>query len=163
MEISAWTVLLQCVNFLIFAYVIVRFGMGPVMNQLDARRKAIQKEIDDADTIKKDALQLQKDYELKMKEAQEASAEFIANAVTHGENMKKDILGEANSSAARIKQRAEKEAVSMKETALREINAQIGDLAVSIAGKLLQDSLDSDTQQKMVVSFIEKVESGDVR
>ena len=163
MEISAWTIFFQVVNFVLFAFILTKFALAPVIKILDDRRESIQKDLDTAKALKEEAVEDKKKYDLQMKEYQLQAAELIANASTHAETVKKEIITEATSSAAQIKERAEREASSIKEKTLREINAQIGELAVGIAGKLLEDSLDKESHNKMIVSFIEKVESGDVR
>lgn len=163
MEISVWTVVFQVANFVLFAIIMVKFVLGPVVKILDERHSDIKKNIDDSQVLKNEAEENKKEYELKMKEYQTQAAELIANASEHAENLKKEIVASANVSATQIKERAEREATSIKEKTLREINSQIGELAVGIAGKLLESSLDKESHDKMLVSFIEKVEAGDVR
>ena len=163
MEISVWTVVFQIVNFVLFAVIMVKFALGPVIKILDDRQNEIKKNIDDAKALKDEAEESKKQYDLQMKEYQTQAAELIANASEHAENLKKEIIASANVSATQTKERAEREATSIKEKTLREINSQIGELAVGIAGKLLESSLDKETHGKMLVSFIEKVEAGDVR
>ena len=163
MEISVWTVVFQIMNFALFAFIMVKFALGPVMKILDERQGNIKKNIDEAQALKDEAEENRKKYDLQMKEYQVQAAELIANASNHAETLKKEIVDSANLSATQIKERAERESDSLKEKTLRDINAQIGELAVGIAGKLLEDSLDKETHSKLLVSFIEKVEAGDVR
>lgn len=156
------TIVLQVVNFLLFAGVLIKFGFKPVINQIDARREQVRDTLAKAESVEKEAAQLKGEYEKKLQNVESQVSELINNAMQHGETMKREILDQAHENACRLKERAEGEISIMKENAYSEIGSHIGDMAVSVAAKLLEESLDSSTQKKLVDDFIKKVESGDV-
>lgn len=162
MEPSAPTVLIQLVNFAVFAVIVYMFVLKPVGKALDDRKGQIRKDLDDAEQRKIEAADLKQQFELSLKEANETSADIISNAVATAENMKSSIVSEAQTSAKREKEKAQENIEQLREKALQEINSHVGSLAVQIAGKLLEDSLDKETQRKLVAGFVKKVESGNV-
>lgn len=163
MELQVNTIVIQCINFVLFAVIMYFFLFKPLQKVLAERREKISKDFDEAKAAKSDAEKLRKEYEEKLKQTSEESADIIANAVTAAETMKSDIIAEAHSAAERIKAKSEAEIADMKNKAYLEMNHEMGSLAVSLAGKLLESSLDENSHRAIVETFTAKVESGDVR
>ena len=105
MEISIPTFVIQIINFVLFALVLIVFLLKPLQKVIDERRKKIENDFEEAKEAKETAMQIQKDYEAKLKETNITSAEIIANAVTSAENTKKEIIAEANAHADRLRKR----------------------------------------------------------
>ncbi len=162
MEVSLMTLIIQIVNFLLFATVIVKFGVGPIMKVLDTRRAFVEKELTDASEAVASGRRYEAEYEDKLRAAGEKSADIVRNAVAQAENLKKEIINDAHLSAQKIKERNLEEMELMKQDAYKELSAHVGDLAVALASKLIETSLDSETHSKMVMNFADKVESGNV-
>ena len=163
MEISVPTFVIQIINFVLFALVLIVFLLKPLQRVIDERRKKIENDFEEAKEAKESAMQIKKDYEDKLKETNITSAEIIANAVTSAENTKKEIIAEANAHADRLRKRILIEAEDMKKRTYQDINKEIGSLAVSMASKILETSLEAPVHSELIEKFASKVESGNVR
>lgn len=163
MEISIPTFVIQIINFSLFALVLIVFLLKPLQKVIDERRKKIENDFEEAKEAKESAIQIKKDYEAKLKEADITTAEIIANAATSAENTKKEIIAEANAQADRLRKRTELETEDMKKRAYQDINKEIGSLAVTMASKILETSLEAPVHSELIEKFASKVESGNVR
>ena len=163
MEISIPTFVIQIINFALFAVVLIVFLLKPLQKVIDERRNKIENDFEEAREAKEEAIQIKKDYEAKLKETNITTAEIIANAVTSAENTKKEIIAEANAQADRLRKRTEIETEDMKKRVYQDINKEIGSLAVSMASKILENSLEAPVHSELVEKFASKVESGYVR
>ncbi len=163
MEISIPTFVIQIINFSLFALVLIVFLLKPLQKVIDERRRKIENDFEEAKEAKESAIQIKKDYEAKLKEADITTAEIIANAATSAENTKKEIIAEANAQADRLRKRTELETEDMKKRAYQDINKEIGSLAVTMASKILETSLEAPVHSELIEKFASKVESGNVR
>lgn len=158
MEINA-TILFQILNFAIFFFVISRFFIKPVKAILEKRQAQIKQEFDDVESLKAQALDLKEDYESKLRNAKSEAQEIVSNAVSYGEMTKNNIINEARDEAMREKERAAEEIRLQQDKAQKELRVQTAELAISIAGKVLKETVDSETQGKTIEEFVRKVGS----
>ncbi len=163
MDLNMPTVAVQIGNFIVFAVILYYFLFRNLDKALQERQSLIAKELDDAKKANEDAQAQKKKYEESLKNIEIDSADIISHASDLAEKMRKSIIDEANAVADRIREKNEAEIADLKEKAYREINKEVGDLAVALAGKLLESSLDANTHKFLINNFAKKVESGDVR
>ena len=156
MEINA-TFLGQAVAFLIFVVCCMKWVWPPLMNVLEKRQKEIADGLAAADKAKKN-LEL----------AKTSSAEALRNAKIEAQK----IIDEANKQRSLILDKAEQEANEAKQRILENAETQIEseynkarealraeaiNLAVAGAEKILNQKVDSKSDQEMVKKIIESL------
>ncbi|MHC9543869.1 MAG: F0F1 ATP synthase subunit B [Vulcanimicrobiota bacterium] len=160
MDPNAATIVIQIINFLIFAAIITKFIYRPVLLVLDNRKAGIEKEREEAENLKASAMSLKDEYEQKLREARRAAQDLINEATRSAEVVKNDIVSEARREAQREKERAAEEMRSEQEKAQKEMRSSIADLSVALADKVLKETIDQTSQKRIMEEFIRKVESG---
>jgi len=160
MDLNIATVLVQLFNFSIFVFVIARFLYKPLVAVLNERKAQIEKNIEEAEQAKAEAKALRDEYDAKMREARKEAQEVIKNATVSAEAMKEEIIGDARKEAQRQKDRALEEISLERERAEKELRGQVASLSVAVAEKILKETIDSDSQSKLMAEFVRKVESG---
>jgi len=160
MDPNPATIVIQIINFLIFAAIIAKFIYRPVVSVLDNRKAGVEKEREEAESLKASAQGLKDEYEQKLRDARKEAQELINEATRSAEAVKNEIVGEAKRNAQREKERAAEEIQSEREKAQKEMRSSITDLSVAIAGKVLKETLDQSSQKRIMEEFIRKVESG---
>lgn len=159
MDLSLGTILIQIVNFIIFIVIVAKLFLRPIKKVLDQREAQIKKDINDAEALKASATNLMEEYERKIGIAKAEAQDIVKNAIASGEMMKNDIINEAKAEARRERERAEEELRISREKAEKALRAQIADLAVSVASKVLKETLDQESQERLIKEFVRKVES----
>lgn len=162
MDLSFATIIIQIINFFIFFFIISKFLYGPVIKMLDERKAMVEREFDDAESIKAGAMSLKEEYEAKIRDAKKEAQDILKDAMSKAEISKNEIINEARKSAERERERAQEEIALEKEKTLKELNVYVADLAVSVAGKVLKSTLDDESQNRLMKEFVRKVESGNV-
>jgi F-type H+-transporting ATPase subunit b len=71
--------------------------------------------------------------------------------------MKEEIIGAAHTEADRLVTHARDEVVREKQRAMVELRAQVADLALEAAGKILRHSVDDRAHRELVSDFINQV------
>lgn len=149
--------LFQVLNFLLLLYLLNRFLFRRVRAQLDERQARISKGLEDAETARRDRELARAEREAAVSEARKEAAEMIARANKIAEDTRREILDAARAEAEKVTQRATEEITAEKERAMAELRAQVADLALEAAGKLVKREMDGPTQRRLVTEFLAEV------
>ena len=162
MELTQITVIAQIFNFFLFMFIISKLFLRPVKKILDQRAGQIRQDIEEAETLKTKAGALREEYENKLRDANAEAQEIYRNAVASGESVKNEVISVAKAEARHERERAEEEIKISIEKAEKELRAHVADLAITVADKVLKETLDRKSHDKLLAEFVRKVESQDV-
>lgn len=155
--VNFWTALLTLGNFLLVLYVGKKFLYGPVLKMIADRQAEIDTMYKDADTAKADALAMKESYQQKLTDAQATSDRIVNEAVVRAQNREEDILRKANADAAGILDKAAADIAQEKKKAINDAKNEISGLALAIAGKVVEKSLEDSDQSILIDRFIEEL------
>jgi F-type H+-transporting ATPase subunit b len=147
----------QILNFLLLLYLLNRFMFKPLMARMDERSTKIEKGLEDAEAAARDRELARAEREAAVSEARKEAAEMIARANKIAEDTRNEILGDARTEAEKVTTRAREEINAEKERAMSELRAQVADLALIAAGKLVRSEMDGATQRRLVEEFLAEV------
>ena len=147
----------QILNFLLLLYLLNRFMFKPLMARMDERSTKIEQGLEDAETAARDRELARAEREAAVSEARKEAAEMIARANKIAEDTRNEILGDARTEAEKVTTRAREEINAEKERAMAELRAQVADLALVAAGKLVRSEMDGATQRRLVEEFLAEV------
>ncbi|WFA08156.1 F0F1 ATP synthase subunit B [Tissierella sp. Yu-01] len=151
------SMIITAITLVILYVVYKKFLYVPVNMYLQERRNLIQSEINDAKSLKEQAIAIKQEQEAYISEAQRQAQEIIENSRKFGEEMKENILLEAKKEAREIIVKAQKEVEKQKKDALEEIKLQSVDIAVLIASKIMEEQISVDKQNYLIDKFIDEV------
>ena len=96
--------LIQCINFAILLFIIVKFGKKPFTEYLKNRHDTVKERIEEAERLLKDAQEAKALYVGKLSKLPEEIEAFRALALKEAETERTKILAEAEELAARIRE-----------------------------------------------------------
>lgn len=151
MVILTWT------TFFALLFILQKFAWKPILKALDDREKSIKDAIENADKVKAELAQMDQKREQIFAEAN-AKAKAMLDEARRG----------AVEAAHVIQEKAKEEAKILLENALRDIKeekelaqAQLrrdsARIAVALAGKLIQENLDNDKNQRLINQTINEI------
>ena len=155
--IVPWTLIAQLLNLFLQMFLIKKFLFKPIRNVLQKRKELADAQIEEATKAKDEALAMKSEYEKNLSEAREKAGDILATAQKSATKQSEDILREANEQAVAIKAKAEKDIAQEKRKAVNEIKDEIGDMALEIAGKVIERELSAKDHEKLIDEFIDKV------
>ncbi len=130
----------------------------PVLNKtLEARQAAIAGELETAENAKVEAESLLRDYRQQVAGAKDEASKILADARDAGEAVKGDIIARAEGEAQQIKTRASDEIAAERERAVAGLRRQVADLSLVVAAKVVESTLDADTQRDLVDRYIDEL------
>ncbi len=159
-SIDVWTIIMQWGNLLILMWLFKKFLFKPVMAILDARNDEIKNIYDEAEAVKKDAEELKNEYDSKLNGARDEAEEIVKFAVKNAKISSDEIISDAQSRAASIVERANEKILIERKKAVNEAKNELSDMALTIAGKVIERQINSDDDKRMIEKFIEEL--GDV-
>ena len=158
--INIWTALFVLLNFLLLFFVAKKFLFKPVKDMIDSRQKEIDDLYAEAENAKANAEAMEADYKTRLAKAQETSDTLVKEAMARGKNREEEIIRQANLEADAIREKASADIAREKKKALNDAKDEISAIALEIASKVVEETLDADRQQKLVDSFLEELGDG---
>lgn len=148
----------QIVNFLLLLYLLNRFLFKRVFALIDERQARISKGLEDAEAAARDRELARAERDAALAEARKEAAEMLARANKIADDTRNEILASAKADAEQVTERAREEINAEKERAMAELRAEVADLALAAAGKLVRREMDTETQRSLVEEFLAEVE-----
>ena len=155
--VNPWTALFILLNTLTIFFVAKKFLFKPVMKIISDRQKEIDDLYADAGAAKEQARQLQESYQQKLNAAQETSDRIVKEAVARGQSREDQIIRDANAQAAAIMDKASRDIAQEKKKAINDAKNEISDLAMAIAGKVVERELKQADQADLIDGFIREL------
>ena len=148
------TLIAQICNLFITLFVFKKLFWNKVLDILDQRRTAADKEITDAQNAKAEAMTIKATYEENMRQSKAKADALLVNAQQTAALRGEEIIQEAQRAAVQIKQKAEADIAQEKKKAVNDAKNEISEMALAIAGKVVGRELNAADQASLVDSFI---------
>jgi F-type H+-transporting ATPase subunit b len=140
-----WTV----ITFLLLLAILWRFAWNPILGALDARERAIQKTIEDAERLQSEAQALLEEHAKRLAEAREERNKIIDEARQAGEHLKTEVLEKARREADQVLVRVHRQIELETEEAILTIRDQAAELAIKVAERVIERSLTGEDHRRM--------------
>ena len=154
------TLIAQICNLFLQLFVFKKFFWDKILNILDQRRAAADKEITDAQAAHAEADAIKATYEQNMKEAKEKAEGILMSAQKTATLRSEEIINQAQATAAQIKSKASADIEMEKKKAINDAKNEISGLAMAIAGKVVERELNAADQSDLIDRFIEELGDG---
>lgn len=145
--------------FLLLLLILWRFGWGMMIDALDRRDKAIRGAVEQAKQERLDAERLLAEAKEQLARARRDAADAIAQAQGEAQREKQKIVDSAREEYDKIVARGREQIQSETKAALAQVRGVVANLALDVAGKLLQRSIDSPAQRSLAEQFVAEVEA----
>jgi F-type H+-transporting ATPase subunit b len=141
----------------LFALVLGKFGWGPLLRAIEEREKGIRGAVEGAQKAQAEALALIAQQKEILQQARREREEMIKQAVGEAQQMRSELMAQARADSEQLLQRAKEQIERDTRAALQKLRAEVADLAVAAAGKIVASSLTPEAQRKLVEEFIQKL------
>lgn len=158
-EASSWRAIydpiMKWVNFGILAFLLYKYGKGPVKKFIGDQKRAIEEQMSSLESqLKAESLKLE--AENRKLEELDSYLEDLKNRILElGRREKEEILNDARRQAQIILQKAEAEANAMVHTAREQIRLELVEKAIAICERELKKALTIREQLSFLDRFIE--------
>ena len=141
---------------IVFAFM-AKWVIPRVNTILEERRQKIQGDLEQAEKTRKEADKQLVDYREQLSGAKDEANQIIEEARKTAEAMRKEMAAKAEEESKEIVARAQEEIRAERDRVFQELKAQVGELSVQLAGRMVGESLDKDRQLRLVDDYIEEL------
>jgi len=145
------------ISFLILMVILYKYALPAITGILDARQEKIKGDIDQAEKLRGDAEKLKGEYQKKVIKAEEEAEGKIQAAVVKAKEISDGIVKESHQAAADNRAKAQLGIDIERKKALAEIRNQVVDLTILSSSRLIQQSIQRGTAEKLVDDVIKGV------
>lgn len=154
---SITDVIFPALNFLIYAFIIVKYALPAVRSFLKNRREEVIATMTQASAKKAAAQALVDEYKTKLAAVDREVQSLQATLRDEGERDKAKLLGDADAMAAKIKEDARILADQEVKIARQKIREEMALQAEATARALLQRNLSVEDQNRLADEFIQSI------
>lgn len=148
---------IQLAAFLVLLVVGSKIAWKPITEGLNAREDKIRESLDQAEKAQKELAQIQETSATLKAEAETEAKNIISSARETASKLAKDLEDKAKNEAQVTRDNALKDIENARTAALVSLKEQSADLAITLAGKLIGENLDSDKNRALTQDFIGKL------
>jgi F-type H+-transporting ATPase subunit b len=148
---------LRVVNFIIFAGIIYKFAGKKIAEIFGGRRKQIETQLADLAERREDAEKKLAEVEKNIANIEQEREAILAEFRAQGETLKASIIEGAKESAEKITAQAKLTAEQERRTAVQDVRAEVAELVVDAAERLLAEKLSADEHNKLINDSLTKV------
>ena len=151
------TLIAQILNFLVLLAILAKFAYKPLLQAMDDRRNRIINDLDSAEQTRLDAEALKEQYAEQLAGARQEATEIVNKANQIAQNLHDELVEQARVEQEALLANAKERIEQEKQQALLDIRSEVIKLSTLIAGKIVNQKLNSENDQKLVANVADEV------
>ncbi|HHA7240189.1 TPA: F0F1 ATP synthase subunit B [Streptococcus pneumoniae] len=144
-------------SFILLLVLIKKFAWSNITGIFEERAEKIASDIDRAEEARQKAEVLAQKREDELAGSRKEAKTIIENAKETAEQSKANILADAKLEAGHLKEKANQEIAQNKVEALQSVKGEVADLTISLAGKIISQTLDSHAHKALIDQYIDQL------
>ena len=149
--------ILQWICFLTLLLVGGKVAWKPILANLDAREKRIRESLENADRIEKQLAEAEASRKQVLSDADTSAKAIITEAKETAVKLAKEINDKAKEESQTLRDGALKDIENARSQAVSSLRRESADLAVTLAGKLIGENLDSEKSRLLTDKLIDNL------
>jgi F-type H+-transporting ATPase subunit b len=154
-----WTLII----FIVLLVVLSKFAFGPITAAVVAREKALEEAISAAKADREESARLLAEQRAAIEAARTDAQKIIAEGRQAGERVRNEMIESTRAEQQQMLERARREIQTERDAAIMELRREAVDLAIAGASKVVERNLDSESNRKLVESFLASIEPSQLK
>src|SRR6185503_941619 len=151
-----WTLVVFGLLFL----VLKRFAWPALLGAVEAREKRLEEQLAEAERNRAESARLLEEHKKLLLDTRAQASGLLADARAAAEKERALAMQKTHQEQEDLLERARREIGAERERALVELRREAVDISLAAASKLIGDRLNSDTDRKLVESYLATLEPG---
>jgi F-type H+-transporting ATPase subunit b len=152
--INLFWVIVVAANFVFFFAVLSKFAIGPISSMLIGRRDKVEQGIRDAEAAHASRASAEAERLAQIQQARHEAREIIERAQKVAQDTRDADIAATREELERMRVRAAADIESEKARALQDLRAEVADLALAAAGRVVNETMSDARQRRLVEDFI---------
>jgi len=154
LSINFFWVIVAALNLIIFLALMWRFAFDPIADILAQRKARIDQGLADAEQARKDRDDGFAERDKAMIDARRAANALIAVAQKSAQELRDADIAATREELGQLRERAMADIQAERDRALADLRAQVADLALAAAGKVVGETMTDARQKRLVEEFL---------
>ena len=150
---------MRWVNFLILAFLLIKFSRAPIKKFFDGKKQDIADEIGGLESDKEEMLRQIDESKKQLENSQDRLSELKKRIIAQGEKNRQKIIEEAEQESKIMLKSAQQKINSRIVEARQELKSDLVDAAIALATKLLPEKITEGDNQKFLDAFMSSASS----
>ncbi len=159
-QVNLFQVIIASANFVVFLAILWKFALTPIAKILSDRKARIDAGLADAEQARKDRESAETERLAALQEARREANEILTRAQKLADESRERDLAAAREEVERVRSRATADLEAEKQRAINEIRAEVADLALLAAGRVVGETMTDDRQRRLVQEFLQETSAG---
>lgn len=144
-------------SFVLFCFILVKFGKKAFVAMLDSRINLIKSELETAEGLRVEAQEMLAQYQRKHRDAVKEAEGIIAEAESHAIEIRKNAEAELKETIARREQQLKERLATLEAQAIAEIQKHAAELSINATAQIIAEKMDKKASDKLVDDAIKHV------
>jgi F-type H+-transporting ATPase subunit b len=144
-------------SFVILFFLLAKVAYPGLKKGMENRSEKIRTSIDEAERARGEAQRILDEYQRQLADAKSESARIIEEARQASDKLRQDLKKQAETEVAELRGRAQEDIQAQVQRAMADLQARVGELAIELAEKVVERSLDRETNMQLIESYINQV------
>jgi F-type H+-transporting ATPase subunit b len=153
-QINVFWVLVATFNFVLFLALLYVFALGPVSKMLAERRKRVEQGLKDAEQARRDRESAEQERLAALAQARAEANQIIDRAQKVAQETREADIAATREELERMRVRSTADIEAEKQRAIADLRAEVADLALAAAGKVVGESMNDARQRRLVEEFL---------
>ncbi len=159
-QVNLFQVIIAAANFLLFLAIIWTFAFKPVSKMLADRRERIEQGLKDAEQARRDRENAESERVSTLTEARREANDILTRAQKVAQESRDADIAATKEELERLRARAAADIEAEKVRAIGELRAEVADLALQAASRVVGETLTSERERRLVEEFLRSTPIG---
>ena len=152
--INFFSILLVAANFLVFLLLAWYLGFRRLSGTLETRRARIEQGLRDADAARVEREQAASERLATLTAARQEANDVLVRAQRQADESRERAVGETRAEIERLREQATSDIEAERLRALADVRAQVADLALAAAGRVVGETMNDPRERRLVEEFL---------
>ncbi len=153
-QVNLFWVIVSALNFIVFFVLVWSFAFKPVSKMLEDRRARIEQGLKDAEQARTDRENAEAERVATLTEARREANEILARAQKIAQETRDADIAATREELERLRTQALAEIEAEKTRAISDVRAEVADLALLAASKVVGETMSDERQRRLVEEFL---------
>jgi F-type H+-transporting ATPase subunit b len=153
-QVNLFQVIIAAANFAVFLVLLWVFAFKPVAGMLADRKARIEQGLKDAEQARRDRESAEAERVAALTEARREANEILARAQRVAQETRDADIAATKEELERMRVRAAAEIEAEKIRAISDVRAEVADLALQAAGRVVGETMSSKRERRLVEEFL---------
>jgi F-type H+-transporting ATPase subunit b len=153
-QVNLFQVIIASANFVVFLLLLWTFALKPVSKMLADRKARIEQGLQDAEQARRDRENAEAERVATLTEARREANDILARAQKVAQETRDTDIAATKEELERMRTRAAAEIEAEKVHAIAEVRAEVADLALLAAGRVVGETMSDERERRLVEEFL---------